>query len=64
MHLTLDSGASPCMASHLQSHPLLLGAGITGSTSAGISALNQGDKNFKELSAQIDTDLEHLWELR
>lgn len=36
--------------------PLLVGIGIADST----SALVTYDKNFKELSAQVDIDLSHL----
>ena len=40
--------------------PLLVGAGIAGSAALGASALIMEDKNFKELSAQIDVDIEDL----
>lgn len=40
--------------------PLLVGAGIPGSTAVGTSEI-VGNKSFKELSAQVNTDLDH-WE--
>lgn len=40
--------------------PLLVGAGIMGSTAVGTSALVMGDKNFKKLSAQVDIDQSYL----
>lgn len=40
--------------------PLLVGTGIADFTSVRASALVIYDKNFKELSAQVDIDLSHL----
>ncbi|XP_054575286.1 endogenous retrovirus group S71 member 1 Env polyprotein-like [Eptesicus fuscus] len=42
--------------------PLLVGLGITGSAAIGTTALVTGDKNFKELSSQVDLDLSTLEE--
>lgn len=53
--------ASLCHVNCPHSLPLLVGAGITGSTAVGTSALIVGNKSFKELSAQVNTDLDH-WE--
>lgn len=38
---------------------LLVGVGITDSAAVGTSALIVGDKNFKDLSARVDTELGH-----
>lgn len=53
--------ASLCNVNCPHSLPLLVGAGITGSTAVGSSALIVGNKSFKKLSAQVNTDLDH-WE--
>lgn len=42
--------------------PLLVGLGIAGSAAVGTAALVTGDKNFKELSSQVDLDLSTLEE--
>lgn len=45
------------------SHSPVGGGSITGSTAVGTAALIVGNKNFKELSAQLDMDLDHQEEI-
>lgn len=40
--------------------PQLVGEGMAGSIAVGISPFVVEDKNFKELSAQVNIDLGHL----